>query len=193
MDHNTNYTDSPEDNKLGLTDFSEINKVEAKGIIEAELLMLEIDSNDEISVDLILRLHKVAFGPLYDWAGKWRKVRVSVGKLELPDPQRIPNLMYQFLDNLNYKIKIARTTADVIGCLAYAHYEFVLIHPFNNGNGRLGRIVINIAALKLGYEPIDLYSREGESRHQYISALKAADDGNIEALQLLIRKELRVL
>lgn len=193
MDHNTNYTDGPEENKLGITSFEGINKIEAKGIIDAELLIFEMESDDDISAELILKLHNVAFGSLYDWAGRWRKIDVSVGKLNPPKPERIPNLMYQFLDNLNYKIKIANTVDEVIDCIAYAHYEFVLIHPFNNGNGRLGRIVMNITALKLGYEPINLYSREGESRYYYIAALKEADKDDFEPLRLLIRKELRVL
>jgi cell filamentation protein len=74
--------------------------------------------------------------------------------------------------------------------LVYAHYEFIKIHPFNNGNGRTGRILMNIVALKFGYKPLELYHREGESRKFYIGAMKEADNGNFKILSQLIGEEL---
>lgn len=85
---------------------------------------------------------------------------------------------------------IAETYDDHIDCLIYAHYEFIRIHPFNNGNGRTGRILMNIVAMKLGYQPLELYYREGESRRVYIDAMKAADNGNYDKLTTLISEEL---
>jgi cell filamentation protein len=98
--------------------------------------------------------------------------------------------MYQFIDNLNFKIHNAKNLQDHIDCLTFAHYEFIRIHPFNNGNGRTGRILMNIVALKFGYKPLELYYREGDSRKIYIDAMKWADNGNIEPLATLIIKEL---
>ncbi len=98
--------------------------------------------------------------------------------------------MYQFINNLNSKIAIASTLQDHLDCLLFAHYNFVCIHPFNNGNGRTGRIVMNIVALKFGYKPLELYHRQGDSRKIYINAMKSADKGNFEPLQQLISEEL---
>ena len=193
MDNNTNYTSGPEDNLLGITDIDAINELETEGLSYAEILVFELVIDNEITADVILSLHKTAFEHLYDWAGKWRKIEVIVGNLELPLPYQVPNLMYQFLNNLNYKISIAKNLEEYIDCLAYAHYEFVKIHPFNNGNGRLGRILMNIVALKFGFDLLELYQREGNSRKIYINALKESDDGNLKPLQDLIRKEIRVL
>ena len=64
------------------------------------------------------------------------------------------------------------------------------IHPFNNGNGRTGRILMNLIALKFGYQPLELYYREGESRKFYINAMKSADSGNFKILTELISEEL---
>jgi len=193
MDDNTNYTTGPEDNLLGITDYNQINELEAKGIGLAEMLLFEMNTELIISVDTILSLHRRVFEGLYDWAGKWRTIQVNVGNLELPLPFQVPNLMYQFLDNLNFKISIAKSLEDHIDCLAYTHYEFVKIHPFNNGNGRLGRILMNIVALKFGYSPLKLYSRDGDSRNEYIRALREADNGSFSNLRNLINKELRIL
>jgi len=191
MDDNTNYTTGPEDNLLGITDYNQINELETEGLSFAEIIVFELNAEDKITTDILLSLHKTAFGLLYGWAGKWRMIQVNVGKLELPLPHQVPNLMYQFLDNLNFKIGIAKTLDDHIDCLAYAHYEFVKIHPFNNGNGRLGRILMNVVALKFGYQPIELYKREGDARKIYIDALRQSDIGNFNSLQSLIRKEIK--
>jgi cell filamentation protein len=191
MDENqTNWTPFPDDNLLGITDKNQINEIEANGIANAELFIFELDSEIEISTTLILEKHKIAFGKLYDWAGKWRITEVIVGQLIPPKPTMILQAMYQFIDNLNFKISIVKNRAEHIDCLVYAHYEFINIHPFNNGNGRTGRILMNIIALKLGYRPLELYYREGESRKYYIQAMKDADNGNYEKLILLISEEL---
>lgn len=143
-----------------------------------------------LSTNLILNLHKIAFGHLYDWAGKWRTTNIIVGQLEPPAPHRVIQLLYQFVDNLNFKIAAAKTQEEYMDCLLYAHYEFIRIHPFSNGNGRTGRILMNLVAMKFGYKPLVLYHREGESRTIYIDAMKAADKGDIESLKRLIMAEL---
>lgn len=190
MDDNTGWTPSPEDNLLGLTNKNLINEYEAKGIAHAELFVFELDSEIVISPGLILEIHKIAFGELYDWAGKWRTTIVTVGQLEPPLPYQIPQLIYQYIDNLNFKISIAKTKEGHLDCLTYAHYEFIRIHPFNNGNGRIGRILMNLIALKFGYQPLELYHKEGENRKTYIDALRQADTGNFNHLTRLISEEL---
>jgi cell filamentation protein len=190
MTDDKSWTPFPEDNKLGLTDKNLINEHEAKGIATAELFVFGLDSDSKISTQLVLEIHRIAFDELYDWAGKWRTTQVAVGQLTPTEPTQILNQMYQFADNLNFKLASAKTSDDHIECLTFAHYEFVRIHPFNNGNGRTGRIVMNLVALKFGYQPLELYFREGDSRKIYIEAMKSADKGNFEPLTTLIRKEL---
>ena len=190
MEDKTGWTPSPEDNKLRLTDKGLINEFEASGIAKAELFMFALDSDMPLSAQLILEIHHIAFSELYDRAGKWRVTHVTVGSFEPPAPNLVLQLMYQFLDNLNFKIDDAKSWHDHLECLTYAHYEFVRIHPFNNGNGRTGRILMNLVALKLGYRPLDLYHREGDSRRIYISAMRSADSGDLEPLQRLISEEL---
>ncbi len=190
MEDNTHWTPSPDDNKLALTDKNLINEYEAKGIATAELFVFSLDSETELSTQLILEIHSLAFSELYDWAGCWRTNTVMVGQLIPPEPSKILQLMYQFIDDLNFKIHNAITEDEHTSCLTFAHYEFVRIHPFNNGNGRTGRILMNLVALKFGYKPLELYHREGDSRKNYIAAMKQADNGNFEALTNLIKKEL---
>ena len=190
MSDNTSWTPFPDDNLLGLTDKSLINEYEAKGITKAELFIFGLDTEIEISTNLILDIHKTAFGELYDWAGKWRNVNVTVGQLVPPEPVQIIHLMYQFIDNLNFKISISKTQDEVIEALVYAHYEFVRIHPFNNGNGRTGRLLMNLVTMKFGYKPLELYKRQGDSRKLYIQSMQQADKGDFVLLMSLICQEL---
>lgn len=190
MQDNTDWTPSIEDNLLNLTGKDAINEQEAKGIALAELYVLRLETDVTISTSLILEIHRIAFGQLYEWAGKWRTTNILVGQLVPPEPQKVIQLMYQFTDNLNFKITSAKIQEEYIDCLLYAHYVFISIHPFDNGNGRTGRIIMNLVAMKFGYKPLALYYREGESRKVYIDAMKAADKGDIQSLKNLISVEL---
>ncbi|HYV90226.1 MAG TPA: Fic family protein [Chitinophagales bacterium] len=187
---NSSWTPLSEDNLLGLTDNDLINQHEAKGIAKAELYIFNLDENADISVPMIQEIHRIAFGELYHWGGKWRTTQVSVGQLEPPSPQNIPNLIYQYVDNLNLKIANSKSEYDDIDALVYGHYEFVRIHPFNNGNGRTGRIIMNLVALKLGYKPLELYQRKGNARTTYINSMRQSDKGDFEPLKGLIKEEL---
>ena len=191
MKNSTDWTPFPDDNKLGITDPEELNKHEARGIALAEYYLFTLDSDMAITTNAILDIHRKAFSELYLWAGKWRDVDVRVGQLTPPSPNEILQLMYQFVENLNFKISQSSETESRIECLAYAHYNLVRIHPFNNGNGRTARLLMNLVGLKFGFEPFDVYQREGGARRTYINAIQAGDLGDLRPLEELIRKELR--
>jgi cell filamentation protein len=178
------------DNLLGLTTAEQINEAEAKGVIEGEKYIIGLEENVKISPSLILQINKVAFGNIYAWAGKWRNTLVQVGTFLPPEPAQIPNLIYQFADELNYKIESSTTKDNQVNILAYCHHRLVFIHPFNNTNGRTARLLTNLMAYKFGYADINLYFRTGEKRKIYIEAIRKADAYDFSLLEDLIRKEL---
>ena len=189
-DGNTDYTPPLEDNRLGITDKNLINMYEASGITKAELYLQELDIDTCFGISLVLDLHRMAFGELYDWAGKWRTIDVQVGKLSPPIFTKVPNLMYQYADEVDFKLSTSSKKEELAEIFAYLHHRFVWIHPFNNGNGRTARLLLDFAALSKGYEPIYLYHREGEARKNYIDALRKADEGNYKALSTMILTKL---
>jgi fido (protein-threonine AMPylation protein) len=70
--------------------------------------------------------------------------------------------------------------------LADVHAGLEKIHPFRDGNGRTGRLVINLLLVRRGYPPAIIYNRE---RPRYIAALNRADrDGDVGALAELIAR-----
>lgn len=190
MSGNTDYTPPPEDNLLGLTSPEDINREEAKGIARGEVAIQELDEAVVISAPLILELHKTAFGHLYEWAGKWRTINIKVGQHIPPNYQGIPNLMYQFIDELNHRNTLVKTKEDVVKLLGYCHHQFVFIHPFVNGNGRTARLITNLMAFKNGYQEVNIYHRSGEQRQTYLSAVRAADNSNYNLIEDLIRQEI---
>lgn len=192
------YTDSPEDNLLGITNKQELNEQEALGVARAErYLVEELDYPVELSVSLLQDLHRRAFGQLYDWAGQWRRTVPNVGAYLPPAAGRVPQLLYEFMDELRHRqqqLGSAPPAEEVAYLLAYAHHRLVAIHPFTNGNGRTARLFTNLLAYQYGYQEVILYRRTpGTSREHYLQAIRQADDYDLRSLQELISAQLRPL
>jgi Fic family protein len=106
----------------------------------------------QLNVELILSLHKMLLsGVRDDWAGRFRsgKEWVRVGAHVGANPDFVHKLMDTLVSD--YKNLDDRYFLDII---AWFHAEFETIHPFNDGNGRMGRVLINLQLTKLGYPPI---------------------------------------
>nr|WP_281245065.1 Fic family protein [Actinokineospora terrae] len=69
--------------------------------------------------------------------------------------------------------------------LAEAHNEFERIHPFLDGNGRTGRLVLNLLLGRLGYPPAIIFKRD---RERYLLAMRKADQGEFGPLGELIAR-----
>jgi len=68
---------------------------------------------------------------------------------------------------------------------AVIHHQFVWIHPFSDGNGRVTRLVTNLFFMQEGYPPVVL---KQEERNIYYQALHQADNGNLSPLATFIAK-----
>ena len=66
--------------------------------------------------------------------------------------------------------------------LATLHAAFERVHPFLDGNGRAGRLVLNLVLVRLGYPPVIVFKRD---RTRYLGALDRADHGDSGRLGLL--------
>lgn len=194
MENDKSTTPSDSDNKLGLTDYAEINRVEARGVLKAHMaLVFEVDLDEPVRADQLLKLHRIAFEELYDWAGKFRSTTPLVGTLHLPPPGQVPWQLYQLLEDINFRSQQIEDHTSLVELLSFSHVRLTQIHPFTNGNGRTARILTNWLAYKNGYGDVDLYSAAGRKREVYIAALREADKFNFNQLNDLIQKSLKPL
>ncbi|GAB3876910.1 hypothetical protein GCM10029964_024900 [Kibdelosporangium lantanae] len=69
--------------------------------------------------------------------------------------------------------------------LGRLHNEFERVHPFIDGNGRAGRLVLNLVLVRLGYPPVVIFKRQ---RDAYLLAMQRADAGDFGALGELIAR-----
>ena len=123
---------------------------EAKNLAKITESLLQ-NHGQKLTVPLILTLHKILLTGISDhWAGRLRggKEWVRVGGHVGANPDFVFGLMDGLVSTYY--------TKDVyfLENIAHFHAEFETIHPFNDGNGRLGRVLINQQLAELGYPPI---------------------------------------
>lgn len=144
--------------------------------------------NQAIDKDAILLTHKMLITNIDDSiAGRFRKKNehVRVGGHIAPAPEHVERLMDSLL--ADYGSGHHRYFLDNI---ARFHLEFERIHPFVDGNGRIGRILINWQLAKLGYPPITIRDK-GKHRHYYPVFPRYTDGGDIAPMSSLLALALR--
>lgn len=100
-------------------------------------------------------------------------------------PTDTPIKMAELMDF--YKTHMVSTETNPLWLAAMFHYKFVLIHPFDDGNGRLARLLMNFVLLKKGFPPVII---KDSDKKNYLFSLNKADTGDLEAFVMYIGKEL---
>ena len=124
---------------------------EAKNLASAIEYLMD-NPEKEISVELILKLHKTLLTNIRDEiAGRFRsgKEWVRVGTHIGANPEFVNGFMYELVEKYN-----SGTDEYFLDKIAYFHAEFENIHPFGDGNGRIGRLLTNEQLDMLGLPPI---------------------------------------
>jgi Fic family protein len=101
------------------------------------------------------------------YADQGRYVLTDNGRYSFPSPAEVPSLMGDFSAWLR--------AAPATPATAFtAHRRLVNIHPFNDGNGRSARLLMNLVLIRGGYPPVAV---RPEDRADYIAALQQAQSG----------------
>lgn len=69
-------------------------------------------------------------------------------EFQTASPGETPYLMTQLIDNLAYRLEVADSDDDKLLAILDTHIQFERIHPFSDGNGRTGRMVLNYSLLQ---------------------------------------------
>ncbi len=128
-----------------------------------------LKTKEKISDKLLLKWHEEIFRETkHDIAGTFRNYPVRVGPYLAPDWQNVENLMKQLIAFIN------ESNLNSVELAARAHYMFEKIHPFGDGNGRIGRLLMNYILWKNGYPMLII---EYKKRKSYYKALQRAEEG----------------
>ena len=127
----------------------------------------------------ILKLHRIMAGEVMDQgkAGEYRTIRVRVGNYIAPLPEKIEPMMSELLDWWN---KHAATISPILSS-AILHHQFETIHPFADGNGRVGRMLSLWELYRRGFDNHHIFSIDEfywEDRPRYYAALKNVQQQN---------------
>jgi Fic family protein len=136
----------------------------------------------KISEEDVLHLHKQFFSGIdAENAGQYRKTNVIITGTDYlpPDYHKVPALMKRHMANIN---KRPNNQHPLIRA-ADLHSEFESIHPFVDGNGRIGRLLLSLMTIRHGYCPVII---PPVRRAEYIQAIKRANKKDLEPLRKLI-------
>jgi len=127
-----------------------------------------LNKKEKISKKLLLRWHKEIFGETKkDIAGKFRDYLVRVGEYRAPDWQDIEKLVNQLINFTN------NSKINSVELAARAHYKFEKIHPLGDGNGRIGRLIMNHI---LWHNKYPMLIIEYKKRKSYYKALQKDEE-----------------
>ena len=138
----------------------------------------------KINSSFIKKLHyHLMYNILGDDAGKFRKIQVYMGgSKHIPTK---PSEVKKEMDGLIRWIKNHQKLHSIISS-TYVHHFFIAIHPFVDGNGRTGRLLLNFMLMKSGFPPICI---KKEERIKYTDYLELARDGEItKFLEFIVKK-----
>lgn len=151
-----------------LPDKTLTEQLEAKNHQAALLHLFDhLAAKRPMTEDLILRLHSMLMNGIRQDAGFYRRHGVRIVGADVPTANhlKVPFLMKNLLDDLR------RKPTDGIGHIADVHARFEQIHPFSDGNGRIGRLVMHGMLLLRNMPPALI--RPEKKRSYYISLQKA--------------------
>lgn len=139
--------------------------------LHAKVFLEMLVKKEKIMRELMIRWHKEIFGETkHDIAGVFRNYLIRVGSYVAPDWQDVKKLMNELIEFIN------KSNMNSVELAARAHYRFEKTHPFGDGNGRIGRILMNHILWHAGYPMLII---EYKKRKSYYKALTKDEEGFI--------------
>ena len=138
--------------------------------------LLELAKSDTITEENIKNLHKIFYAKIdSDNAGNYRQkpVIVTGADVDFPLPKELDDKMKEFIE----KLPQLKEKLHAVEYAAMIHALFVNIHPFIDGNGRVARLIMNLALLQAGY---NITIIPPVVRADYIRALQDSNHNNFQ-------------
>src|SRR3990167_8322368 len=158
---------------VALPDKSLTEQLEAKNHQTALNYLFDfITQKEKISEGLVLKLHSILMNGVRPDAGVYRNHAVRITGVNLPTanylsiPKLIPEVM----------ARITEKTKDIIALSASVHSRFEQIHPFGDGNGRVGRLLMNAMLLSLNFAPAIIRQEQKQLYYTYLYKAQTKED-----------------
>ncbi|HHH42976.1 MAG TPA: cell filamentation protein Fic [Gammaproteobacteria bacterium] len=172
-------------NRLGINDPQEMEDLEFDRLVQCQReLFDDLSMDQQITVNDLCDWHRRWLGSVYDWAGNYRTVTMSRDGFPFAAVPQLPRLMQDFERKYLqvYTPCHAMNRDELVEAMAICHVEFIVIHPFRDGNGRLGRLLATVMALQAGMPVLDFEPIE-KDKGRYIEAIHAGHTGDYEPMK----------
>lgn len=172
-----------------------IEHLEAKNHQSAlRFLFEQVNPKFRITEAFILKLHSILMNSIRPDAGAYRNhgVRIVGANVPTANHLKIPELMKEIIRNINKEKK------DLIEHISVLHGKFEQIHPFSDGNGRIGRLLINAMLMKKNLPPAVIKQEKKRLYYTYLNKFQLEEnsillqdficDAVLEGFDILERK-----
>lgn len=146
-----------------------------------EYLEQLLEEEQLLSIQSIKELHALLTDRLQHDKGQFKTQQNAIrgAEFKTATPIETPILMDQWVDNTIYRLDLAITESEMLEVLADTHIQFERIHPFSDGNGRTGRMVLMYLSMHYLNAPIVIRK---EWRGQYMELLGEQDSVGLSKL-----------
>src|SRR3990170_960013 len=131
----------------------------------------------------VLELHEEVFRGIEVDAGQWRRINVRIAGMKHTPPrmEKVVPMMSRWEDEYGRREMLGE---DVLALAAWMHFEFESIHPFSDGNGRVGRLLLNLHFLKHNWPPVHILPPD---RDRYLGCLDEGHAGKLVRMEEFLR------
>lgn len=135
-------------------------------------------TKDTFSIELMLKLHQICFNGTKNFAGKLRNVDVVIrdGAGTIVHQGASYHVVPKLLKQLVKWYTTHQNKYPPLLLAALTHNEFENIHPFQDGNGRVGRLLLNYVLLKHNYPPVNITLKDRKKYYQVLQDYEKTGD-----------------
>ncbi len=131
-----------------------------------------VKTREKISENFILKLHSILMNGVRPDAGAYRNHGVRITGVDLPTSNymSVPKLISELM------VQISEKTKDIISLSASIHSKFEQIHPFSDGNGRVGRLLMSAMLLNENFAPAIIRQENRQLYFTYLYKAQTKED-----------------